>query len=92
MDMHHVSFSFARNRQSECKPHHPIPCKLPAVFAAGIAAYAATKRPSWRRRKWGKCFVANGMDAMTASGSHTDNCGQSVWMRGNIIIRENVAK
>lgn len=92
MDMHHVSFSFARNRQLECKPHHPFPCKLPAVFAAGIAAYAATKRPSWRRRKWGKCFVANGMDAMTASGSPTDNCGQSVWMRGNIIIRENVAK
>lgn len=92
MDMHHVSFSFARNRQLECKPHHPIHCKLPAVFAAGIAANAATKRPSWRRRKWGKCFVANGMDAMTASGSHTDNCGQSVWMRGNIIIRENVAK
>ena len=79
MDMHHVSFSFARNRQLECKPHHPIHCKLPAVFAAGIAAYAATKRPSWRRRKWGKCFVANGMDAMTASGSHTDNCGQSVY-------------
>ena len=92
MDVHHVSFSFARNRQLECKPHHPFPCKLPAVFAAGIAAYAATKRPSWRRRKWGKCFVANGMDAMTASGSPTDNCGQSVWVRGNIIIRENVAK
>lgn len=78
MDMHHVSFSFARNRQLECKPHHPFPCKLPAVFAAGIAAYAATKRPSWRRRERGKSFVANGMDAMTASGSPTDNCGQSV--------------
>lgn len=92
MDVHHVSFSFARNRQLECKPHHPFPCKLPAVFAAGIAAYAATKRPSWRRRERGMCFVANGMDAMTASGSPTDNCGQSVWMRGSIIIRENVAK
>lgn len=92
MDVHHVSFSFARNRQLECKPHHPFPCKLPAVFAAGIAAYAATKRPSWCRRERGKCFVANGMDAMTASGSPTDNCGQSVWMRGSIIIRENVAK
>lgn len=78
MDVHHVSFSFARNRQLECKPHHPFPCKLPAVFAAGIAAYAATKRPSWCRRERGKCFVANGMDAMTASGSPTDNCGQSV--------------
>lgn len=78
MDVHHVSFSFARNRQLECKPHHPFPCKLPTVFAAGIAAYAATKRPSWCRRERGKCFVANGMDAMTASGSPTDNCGQSV--------------
>ncbi len=92
MDVHHVSFSFARNRQSECKPHHPIPCKLPAVFAAGIAPYAATTRQSWRRRERGKSFVANGMDAITASGSLTDNCGQNVWMRGNIIIRENVAK
>lgn len=51
MDVHHVSFSFARNRHLECKPHHQIPCKLPAVFAAGIAAYAATKRPSWCRRE-----------------------------------------
>lgn len=92
MDVHHVSFSFARNWQSECKPHHPIPCKLPAVFAAGIAPYAATTRQSWRRRERGKSFVANGMDAITASGSPTDNCGQNVWMRGNIIIRENVAK
>lgn len=92
MDVHHVSFSFDRNRQSECKPHHPIPCKLPAVFAAGIAPYAATTRQSWRRRERGKSFVANGMDAITASGSPTDNCGQNVWMRGNIIIRENVAK
>lgn len=92
MDVHHVSFSFARNRQSECKPHHPIPCKLPEVFAAGIAPYAATTRQSWRRRERGKSFVANGMDAITASGSPTDNCGQNVWMRGNIIIRENVAK
>ena len=92
MDVHHVSFSFARNRQSECKPHHPIPCKLPADFAAGIAPYAATTRQSWRRRERGKSFVANGMDAITASGSPTDNCGQNVWMRGNIIIRENVAK
>lgn len=81
MDVHHVSFSFARNRQSECKPHHPIPCKLPAVFAAGIAPYAATTRQSWRRRERGKSFVANGMDAITASGSPTDNCGQNVWMR-----------
>lgn len=92
MDVYHVSFSFARNRQSGCKPHHPIPCKLPAVFAAGIAPYAATTRQSWRRRERGKSFVANGMDAITASGSPTDNCGQNVWMRGNIIIRENVAK
>lgn len=92
MDVHHVSLSFARNRQSKCKPHHPIPCKLPAVFAAGIAPYAATTRQSWRRRERGKSFVANGMDAITASGSPTDNCGQNVWMRGNIIIRENVAK
>lgn len=92
MDVHHVSFSFARNRQSECKPHHPIPCKLPAVFTAGIAPYAATTRQSWRRRERGKSFVANGMAAITASGSPTDNCGQNVWMRGNIIIRENVAK
>lgn len=28
MDMHHVSFSFARNRHLECKPHHPFPLQI----------------------------------------------------------------